>query len=445
MDPAMASLERSLGEACDRLDALYRVRQRSARVLKPGTRWEEDCGNVIGRVAALVARGEAAEREQVFDLFAERRVLQVIAALGREGPVSVKQRVLRACALLAQNIRRQQALYLLLSSPAIDAILRDAPAFLDDDETRCVFVALLKTLSVRLDATTVQFFVSDDRAFPLHDAAVGALEKIGEEPFGTPERAGCLATLLHCWGVDDANARRACAGRAPDALNAVGRALARAFHAAVDALDDAYLLQGGAAEIEDLATFLRDAAASNTPAASHAAHDTASAVAAFLAATVVGGPAPPERTLGAVAWIRVATASQVAKNATAETVLRAVPGALVAGDSGAALAAALACRDAALATPPDGLMTALTTRAFAADTPPALRAACASAAAALAGATEGGDENARGALLGRVDLVLRGGGADEDGALAAWAAVEVAAAFAAINGVVPPPAPQPPG
>ena len=111
----MASLERSLGEACDRLDALYRVRQRSARVLKPGTRWEEDCGNVIGRVAALVARGEAAEREQVFDLFAERRVLQVIAALGREGPVSVKQRVLRACALLAQNIRRQQALYLLLS------------------------------------------------------------------------------------------------------------------------------------------------------------------------------------------------------------------------------------------------------------------------------------------------------------------------------------------
>ena len=109
----MASLERSLGEACDRLDALYRVRQRSARVLKPGTRWEEDCGNVIGRVAALVARGEAAEREQVFDLFAERRVLQVIAALGREGPVSVKQRVLRACALLAQNIRRQQALYLL--------------------------------------------------------------------------------------------------------------------------------------------------------------------------------------------------------------------------------------------------------------------------------------------------------------------------------------------
>ena len=120
----MASLERSLGEACDRLDALYRVRQRSARVLKPGTRWEEDCGNVIGRVAALVARGEAAEREQVFDLFAERRVLQVMAALGREGPVSVKQRVLRACALLAQNIRRQQALYLLLSSPAIDAILR---------------------------------------------------------------------------------------------------------------------------------------------------------------------------------------------------------------------------------------------------------------------------------------------------------------------------------
>ena len=167
----MASLERSLGEACDRLDALYRVRQRSARVLKPGTRWEEDCGNVIGRVAALVARGEAAEREQVFDLFAERRVLQVIAALGREGPVSVKQRVLRACALLAQNIRRQQALYLLLSSPAIDAILRDAPAFLDDDETRCVFVALLKTLSVRLDATTVQFFVSDDRAFPLPERA----------------------------------------------------------------------------------------------------------------------------------------------------------------------------------------------------------------------------------------------------------------------------------
>ena len=87
-------------------------------------------------MAALVARGEAAEREQVFDLFAERRVLQVIAALGREGPVSVKQRVLRACALLAQNIRRQQALYLLLSSPAIDAILRDAPAFLDNDDDR---------------------------------------------------------------------------------------------------------------------------------------------------------------------------------------------------------------------------------------------------------------------------------------------------------------------
>ena len=437
----MASLERSLGEASEHLEKLYRVQQRSG-ARKLGTRWEQDCCDVIGRVAALVIEGEAEAREQVFDLFAERRMLQVVAALGRDGPASIRQRVLRACALLMQNIRRQQALYLLLSSPAINALLRDAPQFLDDDETRCVFVALLKTLATRLDATTVQFFVGDDRSFPLHDAAVAALEAIGEEPFGTPERAGCFVTLLYCWNIPDGNAVQACAGRAPDAVNCVGRALARAFHAMVDAVADAYRLRGGSAEIEDLATFLRDAATSRAPAAVSAAHDTAAAVAAFLAATVAGGPAPAERALGAISWIRVAGASPVAKNATAETVLRAVPGALVSGDAGAALAATLACRDAARANIPAGLVTALTARAFAADTPPALRAACAAAAAACAGAAAGGDDRARDALLGRVDLVLRGGGADEDGALAAWASVEVANAFAAINRAVPPAPPD---
>ena len=73
---------------------------------------------------------------------------------------------MQTLSILLQNIRNQQTLFCLFSNDHINNIISLDFDFTEDDELLGYYVNLLKTISLRLDANTVQFFYHETRQVP---------------------------------------------------------------------------------------------------------------------------------------------------------------------------------------------------------------------------------------------------------------------------------------
>ena len=112
-----------------------------------------------------------------FDYFAENNLIHHFAKFleqkgNRRGDVA--KQVLQTLSILIQNIRSTTAIFYLFSNNVVNEIVAMRFDF-EDDEVLGYFINLLKTISLKFNASTVQFFFQDDgerSSFPLYTEAV---------------------------------------------------------------------------------------------------------------------------------------------------------------------------------------------------------------------------------------------------------------------------------
>lgn len=142
--------------------------------------------------------------QSFFDFFLEKNLLGYflrIMAQSRDSAVHVQ--LLQTLSILLENLRSTSSLYYLLSNDRINAIITH-PFDFSDEEVLAYYISFLKTLSLKLDASTVQFFFNDaTQEFPLYTEAI--------KFFTNPEsmvRVGVRTLSLAVFKVEEEGVRR---------------------------------------------------------------------------------------------------------------------------------------------------------------------------------------------------------------------------------------------
>lgn len=168
--------------------------------------WEAEIVETIRQLAEVVIYGDRVSDDAYFELFMERKMMATLVTLATLTGVNpaIQVQVLQTISILVQNLRHEKSLFLLLSSNHVNQLVERGEQHLSgDEETQANFVSLLKTISLRLDSQTVQFFLDDAAdCFPLHDCALRYIEH--REPM---TRASALTTVLNIYRIDDPHAR----------------------------------------------------------------------------------------------------------------------------------------------------------------------------------------------------------------------------------------------
>uniref|UniRef100_A0A7S3JXB7 FPL domain-containing protein n=1 Tax=Aureoumbra lagunensis TaxID=44058 RepID=A0A7S3JXB7_9STRA len=159
----------------------------------------------IRQLAEIIIYGEQEEDARYFEIFIERQMLKHLvheATRGESRRPRVESQVLQTLAILIQNVKSSHSLYLLLSSNHLNALIEGGETVFvrTNDETQAAFVALLKTISLRLDQDTVQFFIDNTASrFPLHDCAARIVGFVKD----SMARTAALTTLLNIYKIND--------------------------------------------------------------------------------------------------------------------------------------------------------------------------------------------------------------------------------------------------
>jgi len=152
---------------------LHDVLQRNAVVTDAN---RDTVVEALRSIAELMIWGDQHDA-RFFDYFAENSLLAHFTAFlvqrsNRRGDVA--KQVLQTLSILIQNIRSTTAIFYLFSNNHVNEIVALRFDF-EDDEVLGYYINLLKTVSLKLNSSTVQFFYQDDgehAAFPLYTEAV---------------------------------------------------------------------------------------------------------------------------------------------------------------------------------------------------------------------------------------------------------------------------------
>ncbi|PBJ73373.1 hypothetical protein BCY84_14415 [Trypanosoma cruzi cruzi] len=111
--------------------------------------------------------------ESVFDNFLERSMMSTLERVvtNAEFPSAVKVQAIQCITMMLQNLTRKSSIYFVCSNNHLNRIIS---IFIDDndEELFSIYVSFLKSLALRLNEDTVQFFFErETRAFPLFDRA----------------------------------------------------------------------------------------------------------------------------------------------------------------------------------------------------------------------------------------------------------------------------------
>ncbi|KAK9825468.1 hypothetical protein WJX81_005951 [Elliptochloris bilobata] len=155
------------------LRGLHDVLQRNANVTDAN---RETVVEALRSIAELMIWGDQHDA-RFFDYFAENNLLAHFTAFlvqrsNRQGDVA--KQVLQTLSILIQNIRSTTAIFYLFSNNHVNEIIALRFDF-EDDEVLGYYINLLKTVSLKLNSSTVQFFYQDNgehAAFPLYTEAV---------------------------------------------------------------------------------------------------------------------------------------------------------------------------------------------------------------------------------------------------------------------------------
>ena len=114
----------------------------------------------LREIAEMVVYGDN-KSEMLFDFFCEKNMLSLfLEIMWQEGgcPNTVLLQILQTLSILVNCVRNDTSLYYLLSNNYINEIIMYPYDFGDDENLVDQFVSFMKSLSLRLDFKTVQFF-----------------------------------------------------------------------------------------------------------------------------------------------------------------------------------------------------------------------------------------------------------------------------------------------
>ena len=161
---------------------------------------------LIRSVSEIIIYGEQhAEHEVIFDYFCEKNMLALLTDM-MKAPWNddlVKMQIVQTLAILVQNVCNETSLYYLLSNNFVNEIIM-LEVNLSDTDLVSQFVSFLKTLSLRLNVRTVQFFLDDrtNNGMPLYDCVLRFINQ-GE----TMVRTSALTVVLNLFRVEDEGLR----------------------------------------------------------------------------------------------------------------------------------------------------------------------------------------------------------------------------------------------
>ena len=154
-------------------------------------------------VAEMVVYGDS-NSEQLFDFFCEKNMMALFIQImwSPNCPGSVHMQILQTLGILCQSVKNYTSLYYLLSNNYVNEIIQ-YPHNFENENISEQFVSFLKTLSLRLNLQSVQFFfIEETGAFPLLTRAIGLLQF--KEPM---VRIAAQAIILNVYKVRDKRSR----------------------------------------------------------------------------------------------------------------------------------------------------------------------------------------------------------------------------------------------
>jgi protein CLEC16A len=160
---------------------------------------------ILRVIAEMVVYGDN-KSELLFDYFCEKNMLPLFLELMHTEngcPAAVHIQILQTLSILINCVRNDTSLYYLLSNNHINEIILFSHDFEHDEGLRDQFVAFMKSLSLKLNAQTVQFFfIEENCSFPMLSKAIELLNY--NEPM---VRISSQTTILNVYKVDDVRSR----------------------------------------------------------------------------------------------------------------------------------------------------------------------------------------------------------------------------------------------
>ena len=160
---------------------------------------------VLRLIAEMVVYGDS-KSEMLFDFFCEKNMLSLFLELmsSESGcPIEVHVQILQTLGILINSVRNDTSLYYLLSNNYINEILLHPHDFTIDENLCEQYVSFIKSLSLKLDEQTVQFFFREETgAFPLLEKAITLLNY--PEPM---VRIAAQTAVLNIYRVRDSRSR----------------------------------------------------------------------------------------------------------------------------------------------------------------------------------------------------------------------------------------------
>mmetsp|Transcript_437 Transcript_437/g.749 ORF Transcript_437/g.749 Transcript_437/m.749 type:complete len:883 (+) Transcript_437:92-2740(+) len=141
-----------------------------------------------------------------FEFFLEKNILMQFARyVAQQGSgKTVRLQVLQTLSILIQNLSSDMAVYYMLSNNTLNELILHKGFDLDDEELLAYYISFLKTLSLKLNKSTIQFFYNQrTKTFPLYTEAV----KFFRQEEGMI-RIAVRTLTLNVYRVDDENMRR---------------------------------------------------------------------------------------------------------------------------------------------------------------------------------------------------------------------------------------------
>lgn len=160
---------------------------------------------ILRVIAEMVVYGDN-KSEFLFDFFCEKNMLSLfLEIMSTKGgcPSIVHIQILQTLSILISCVRNETSLYYLLSNNYINEIIIYPHDFLNDESLCAQFASFMKSLSLKLNIFTVQFFfIEETGAFPILTRAVELLT--------IPDpmiRIASQSTILNVYRVEDVRAR----------------------------------------------------------------------------------------------------------------------------------------------------------------------------------------------------------------------------------------------
>lgn len=157
-------------------------------------------------IAEMVVYGDN-KSELLFDFFCEKNMMALfLEIMWVEGgcPGIVHIQILQTLSILVNCVRNDTSLYYLLSNNYINEIIIYPHDFAADESLCDQYVSFMKSLSLRLDKQTIQFFFQEETgSFPLLNRAIDLLD------FPEPMvRIAAQSTILNIYSVNEPRARQ---------------------------------------------------------------------------------------------------------------------------------------------------------------------------------------------------------------------------------------------